>query len=283
MRYLVLFAAVCGVGSAALFAKEGLATTSPISLAAWRLTVAVAVLQGWRAFHKSEKAAWSKEDKRNVALAGVFLALHFASWTASLCFVSVARSTLLVSTSPFWAGLGGLLIPSLRVGNRFWIGFVLAVVGIWAVTTQGLRQPHQDHAWIGDALALIGAICMVPYLALSQSVQKSQDAFSTITWLYTAACGALWILALATKTASVPLATSAWISILGMAVLAQLIGHSGLNLSLKSFSPGQVAMATLLEPVFAAALAWPLLGEQITLAQGFGAVSLLAGVGLAII
>jgi drug/metabolite transporter (DMT)-like permease len=67
-----------------------------------------------------------------------------------------------------------------------------------------------------------------------------------------------------------------------MAILPQLVGHTLLNWSLKRFAAGVVAAATLLEPIFAAALAWALFSERITIIQGVGAAILLAGVGLAI-
>ena len=79
-----------------------------------------------------------------------------------------------------------------------------------------------------------------------------------------------------------PATAAAWGSVIGMALVPQLVGHTLLNWSLKRFEAGVVAAATLLEPVFAAALAWVLFREAITITQAIGAVILLAGVGLAI-
>jgi drug/metabolite transporter (DMT)-like permease len=105
---------------------------------------------------------------------------------------------------------------------------------------------------------------------------------TTITWIYSAAAVFLWLVAFASGTASMPTDLAAWGSILGMGLIAQLVGHSALNWCLNHFTAGQVAMSTLLEPVFAAALAWLIFGERITLAQGVGSVLLLAGVGIAL-
>src|SRR5438105_3485898 len=107
--YLILLTGVCGVASAALFARVGLRTgLSAIELSAWRLTLAGGALILWSLFAKPGGQAVQIADRLKVTIAGIFLALHFAFWIASLQYVSIARSTLLVSTAPIWAGQVGL-------------------------------------------------------------------------------------------------------------------------------------------------------------------------------
>ena len=57
-----------------------------------------------------------------------------------------------------------------------------------------------------------------------------------------------------------------------------MIGHTALNRALRAFSAAQVTAAGLLEPIFAALLAWMWLGEGVTPGQGMGALLLLGGV-----
>jgi drug/metabolite transporter (DMT)-like permease len=278
MRYLVLFVGLCGVASAALLARAGLdGGMSPVGLSAWRLLVASSGLLIWRVF-SGRVVDWNSSDRLRAAGAGLFLALHFATWIASLNYISVARSTLLVATSPLWAGLFGLFVPSQRPGKSFWLGLAVAGIGIWIVTSQGAVWRGGQQAWLGDVLALVGAVCIIPYLMLSQRVQKTHGTVATVTWIYTSAAVCLWGVCFATRTASLPGSGAVWGSILGMAVFAQLIGHSSLNWSLKHFSAGQVSSTTLLEPVFAAGLAWPILGEAVSGWQAVGGVVLLLGV-----
>lgn len=212
-------------------------------------------------------------------VAGIFLAAHFATWIASLDYVSIARSTLLVSTSPLWAGLLGFLIPSLRPKPIFWAGLLVAGIGTFLVTTEG-APPHAaaTPAWLGDVLAAIGAICIVPYLLISQRIQRRAGTLQTVTWIYSSAAIALLIFLAAFDDLRLPGSAQAWASIVGMAIFAQLIGHSSLNFCLKQFSAAQIATSSLLEPVFAGALAWTILGERLSLLQGLGGCVLLLGV-----
>lgn len=279
MRYLILFVGVLGVASAALFAKMGLdAGVSAIGLSAWRLTVAAGGLAVWSVAAPKPSGV----DRRLAAkliVAGLFLALHFATWIASLEYVSIARSTLLVSTAPLWAGLFGFRVASLRAGRLFWVGLPVAAIGTILVVSSG-PSVGKGPAWLGDLLAMAGAICLVPYLAISQGAQESIGTRRTVTWIYSVAAISLWVFLFLTRAATIPVAAEAWISIVGMAVFAQLIGHSSLNWSLKHFSTPQVASSTLLEPVFAGILAWVILGERITSLQMLGGVILLFGLAI---
>ena len=202
---LPLIAGVCAVGSAGLLARVGLDSgLEALPLAAWRLTVAsllLAVAQYARN-RRTVQATIQPAHRAGMTLAGVCLALHFVAWFASLNTLSVARSTLLVVTSPLWAGLLGLLVPALRPGRRFWPGLALAGIGLVLVTTGGTGRAAQGfHAppsfWQGDAPALAGAMLIVPYLLLVQRAQVALGTLRTVTWTYSAAAVCLWVLAIA--------------------------------------------------------------------------------------
>lgn len=283
MRYFVLAVGVCGVASAALLARYGLeAGVSPIALSAWRLAVASLSLIFFQLLRPAAKKL-DRQDMWRAAVAGLFLALHFATWIASLEYISIARSTLLVATSPLWAGLLGLVVPSLKPRPIFWVGLLLAGIGTLLVTSQGLSHAAQKSPeWLGDLLAVVGAIAIVPYLLFSQQVQERCGTLVTITWIYSVAAAVLLVALVPLGQIVPPVSSAAWLSILGMALFAQLIGHSSLNFSLRSFTTAQVATTTLLEPVFAGALAWIFMGERITLLQGLGGFVMLVGVGLSL-
>ena len=280
MRFAVLLVGLLGVASAALLARQGLAAgLSPLELSAWRLAVASLVLLAYQPF--APRVRLSRRDFWLSGLAGLFLAAHFATWIASLQYVSIARSTLLVATSPLWAGLAGLFFPALRPRPVFWAGLAVAAVGTWLVTSQGSADAaHHDREWLGDLLATLGAICIVPYLFIFQGIQKRAGTLRTVTAIYSAAAVVLLLCLAPTHDSAFPHTAQAWISIAGMAIFAQLIGHSALNWSLQRFTAAQVAASTLLEPVFAAGLGWVFLAEKVTAVQAFGGAVLLVGVGL---
>lgn len=285
-HYLLLLGGVFAVSAAPLLARWGLdAGMDAAPLAMWRLTLAGALLIAWDLYQASGRPPLPRPVRIRLAAAGVCLALHFVTWFASLELIPVARSTLLVTTAPLWAGLLGLVVPALRPQRGFWSGLLVAMVGLMLVTASGagragLVPAGQGH--LGDARAVLGAILVVPYFLLVQQAQARFGTLRVVTWVYAAAAMYLWMVALAQRQIALPPTSVAWISVLGMALVPQLLGHTALNRSLRTFSAGQVTAATLLEPVFAAALAWPLLGERLSLRQILGAALLLGGVALAL-
>lgn len=282
-----LIIAQLAIGAAAIFARYGLnAGLSPASLSAWRLSVAALLLVAGISVSPLSAASSrpiSRSTRFRLVIAGVFLGFHFVLWFASLQKLSVARSTLLVTSGPLWTGLGGWIFLKQRLGSRFWVGLSVALIGAYFVTGNG--SGDQANVLAGDLLAVGGAIAVAAYLLLVQDLQQSIGTARTVAWTYTSAAFALWPFVFLTDwgaSSLIPIGPTAWGSVIGMAILPQLVGHTLLNWSLKKFSAGVVAAATLLEPLFAALLAWCLFSESITTVQSVGAAVLLIGVGIAI-
>jgi drug/metabolite transporter (DMT)-like permease len=215
-----------------------------------------------------------------LVIAGVCLGLHFVTWFESLNHISIAISTLLVCTSPVWAGIAEALFFKKKPSRSFWIGLALAFVGL-SIVSLSSAQTARGSVALGCMWALLGALFIVAYMFLTQRSQVELGTWRTVGWTYSSAAISLWVVALfLTPKAIVPQVPAAWGSVIGMALFAQLIGHTSMNWALKHFSAGIVGVAMLLEPVFAAGLAWPIFGEPISLVQGIGAVVLLGGVGV---
>src|SRR5882724_2426220 len=142
LAYSVLVVAQLAVGSAAILARSGLsAGLDPVSLAAWRLTLAAGVLLGVAGVRRGLSVGSVGSDRtarQSVLLivAGVLLGLHFAFWFASLQMVSVARSTLLVATGPLWTGLAERFLLKRATPATFWLGLGLAGIGAYFVVTK---------------------------------------------------------------------------------------------------------------------------------------------------
>ncbi|AIE85262.1 DMT family transporter [Fimbriimonas ginsengisoli] len=277
---LVLIGGVLAVGAGALFVRIGLeAGMTPLQLSLWRLTLASLLLGIWAVFYQPDSPGLNAKDRARLTLAGICLAFHFVTWMTSLEYISVARSTLLVSITPVFAGILGLFVPAMRPTKSFWIGLAIAAFGVVLVTKPATHGPMGHGSfWVGDGMAIAGALLILPYLLLSQRVQEEHGTARTVTWIYSSAAVCLWIVALSVGQQTVPSNPSMWLAVGGMALFPQLVGHTVFNWSLRHFTAGQVASATLLEPVFAAILAWIFLAERIDAPSALGGAILLAGV-----
>lgn len=269
------------IGSAALFARAGLdAGMGPVSLAAWRLTLGSLLVLAYSWLFARRGRVPMPERPWVLALAGLLLGAHFATWFASLSYVSIAVSTLLVATCPIWAGLLEAVWLRKAPARAFWLGLALALAGLALVSFRAAPKASGSVA-LGCALALAGAWAFAVYLLIVQPYQTSIGTARTVSWTYTAAALFMAGAALLGDWPNlVPSGALAWTSVLGMAFLAQGVGHTTLNWALKHMAPSAVGVTTLLEPVFAAALAWPIFGETVSLLQAAGAALVLWGVGV---
>ena len=291
--YLVLFVGQLAVGSAALLARLGLdAGMNALALSAWRLAVASILLLAASRFARKQREAGNPPDTRTrmrLILAGLCLGIHFATWFASLKLIPIARSTLLVTTAPVWTGLAQRFLFKKRLPPTFWLGLTIAGVGVYLITLQDTplltlgATGRQSPA--GDLLAIAGAIAISGYLLLVEDIQPTLGTSGTITWTYSVAAIGLMLAAVLSVPIqnAVPHNRAAWLSIMGLALIPQLIGHTSFNWCLKHFKAAVVAASTLLEPVFAGALAWLLLAEPLSTRQIVGAVILLGGVALTLL
>lgn len=273
----VLGVAVAAISLAAIFTR--LADAPGAVIALWRMLFATLLIvpTGVRAIRRARP---SRNTVLTALAAGVLLAVHFATWLSSLQYTTVAASVTLVTTAPIWVALlawiGGVR-PTAGVG----FGLALAVAGgvlIGFGDLQGGSAPL-----LGDALALIGAIAVAGYLLLGRRAQRT--GLSTSAYVFLAYATAAVVLIPLPWLLGVPYLAwpaSTWGWIVAMALVPQLIGHTGLNWANRHLDPTVVATVTLLEPIGAGVLAWLLFTEVPGRLTLLGAPVLLVGVALVV-
>jgi drug/metabolite transporter (DMT)-like permease len=201
-------------------------------------------------------------------LAGGFLALHFATWIASLDYTSVANSVILVNTNPLWVGLLTPLITHDRI-RLATIGCILLSVSGAVVIGWGDFATGGNALW-GDALALIGSICAAIYLLMGRNLRRRVSLLVYIFLCYGSAAVFLW---LAVGISGQPVSGFSgvtWGAFCGMALFSQLVGHTSYNWALKWVRTSTVAVSLLGEPIGASFLAYLLFQETLTGAMFIG-------------
>lgn len=271
--FVVLAVALAAVSFGSIFAR--LADAAPLAIAAWRMGLAALVVIP-AAFAGGARGLRLERRPASIgAAAGLCLALHFASWIASLDYTSIARSVLLVSTAPIWIAIFQCVTGRGAPARRTLLALLLAVCGV-AVASIG--HGSTDGRLTGDLLAVAGAIAMAAYLLLSRKAQARLPFRRYLALAYGSAAALLWIAVALTGTAAGGFDATTWWAFAGMAGISQLIGHSGYNWSLRHLNPLFVAIALVGEPVIASVLGWWLLGERLDWQTGAGGLLILAGI-----
>jgi drug/metabolite transporter (DMT)-like permease len=279
--YAILLGAQLAVGSAAIPARFSLHGAGPVVVSALRLTMAALpfLIFSWSA---ARRLAIPKKHELLLSLAGVALALHFATWIGSLLYTSIAASMLLVSTAPIWTALYETLILKKKTEARFWLAFLAATCGVGLVVSGGNNTaPIAGMAPTGNLLAIAGGALFAAYLIPIRSVSNTYPTTVIVGRTYSWAALVLVLLSIVLNQPPPPINDPlSWGGIVAMAIFPQMLGHTGMNASLRWFSSSTVAFSTLLEPVIAVMLAAMIFGETLSLPAVLGGLLILGALAV---
>ncbi len=287
---VVLGVSVAIVSTAAIMIRTAQHEAVPsLAIAFWRLAIAGSLLACWvgsNAGLRGEVRQLTRQTWRLTIASGFFLALHFASWISSLAFTSVASSTALVTTNPIWIALISWLLFKERVGGWLAIGIAAAMFGSFCIFMSDAMTAGASHAqpnpMLGNLLALIGSLTVCGYLLIGRRLAGTISIWLYVGLVFVFAALFLGLFSMIAGTKLVGFTDLGWLCLAGLALGPQLLGHSGINWSLKHLTPAMVALAILAEPIGSALLAWWLFGEQFALLQLVGFAMLLMGIFLAL-
>jgi drug/metabolite transporter (DMT)-like permease len=207
-------------------------------------------------------------------------------------FVAIARlpvgiALLFEYTAPIFVALWARFGQHQRVRRRLWTGLVLSLAGLGCVA-EAWGDIRLDG--LGMLAGLGAAVLLALYFILGARGVQQRDTLSLNTWAFgVSAVAGLLTRALTTGTGGwEPLDTTsqgipvpllcAYVVLLGS--VAPYLLNAG---ALRHLPATSVSIVSMVEPVFAAAVAWIALGgtEALNAAQLLGGVLVLAGVVLA--
>jgi drug/metabolite transporter (DMT)-like permease len=252
---LGLSVAVLAVSWGAPLAR--LTAAAPLAVAMWRMTLATGLLLPFAA--GKGKLVIPSRHRPAAWLSGLLLGLHFGLWIPSLWLTSVSASVVLVSTAPLFVLLLTPRFLGDRISARNLTSFAVALVGVVIIAGGDFR--FSPGAFVGDLMALGGAVCMAGYLIVGKRLRREVSLAGYLTIVYGGAAVTLIAAVAVLRVPAWPTAAVAWLPLLGMAVGPTLTGHTLLNWALAHLEAYRVNLAVLFEPVLAALWTWAFLGE----------------------
>jgi drug/metabolite transporter (DMT)-like permease len=274
---------IAAVSTASTFVRFAQETTPSLVIAAGRLGLATLVLAPLAlSRHRASLNQLKRSDFAIGLCAGVFLALHFWTWIASLERTSVVSSVVLVTTAPIWVALLSSRILKERVGLRTVAGLVLALAGGFIVACSGRsRWDGFSGSMAGDLLALAGAWMMAGYLLAGRSLRARLPLLPYLILVYGMAAAILSGACIAEGLNPFAASRQGWAWIVLLALVPQLLGHSIFNWALRRLPAAVVSIALPGEPVGSAMLAYFFLSEAPGVLEVAGSVLILSGIVIA--
>ena len=229
--------------------------------------------------HRDAFARLTRRDWLVAGGGGVALALHFASWFASLELTSVAASVTIVQCQVLFVAAGAALLLGEVVTRRTVVGMLLALAGIVVLSIGDAGGVVAGSApLVGDALAVAGAAFSAGYVLVGRVLRQRIALIPYVVVVYSACALVLLVLVVADGASLTNYPPREWLLFLGMAVGPGVFGHTVLNWALGHLESSVVSASLLGEPVGSALLALVLLGEVPTLATVVGGVVILVGI-----
>jgi drug/metabolite transporter (DMT)-like permease len=277
LAYITLAIGIVCIGFSAIFVK--LAGVAGLASAFYRVFFAGIIVVPWGIVHYRHRPAMSGRQVALIAAGGIVFGLELAIWNTSLLYTSAANSTLLANNASLWVGLAALLLFRERLSARYWIGLVLALVGM-AILVGALSGRH-FHMQFGDLLAAVASLLYAAYLLITERARAGVDTLTLMAWSLVPSILMLFLLNLATGAALTGYSHKAWLALLALGLISHMVGWLALNYSLGHLRAAPVSVSLLAQSVVTALASIPLLGESLSRHQIIGGVVVLSGIYLA--
>lgn len=280
--YLLLFAGVLCVSAAAIFIRFAQAEGLPsLVIASGRMLVAALILtpwvvrRHWHTIRQLDRSSWLL-----VIASGVALAAHFATWISSLEYTSVLISVVLVTTTPLWAAVLEVIFLRGRLGRPVIIGMIIAIIGSITIafgsdTSNALAGSNNV---LGAVLALVGAFTVSIYLIIGRKLRATLPLMPYIWLAYGVAAIILCALVAGAGMPVTGYPADGYFAVVLLAIIPQLFGHTSFNYAMAYVPATMVGIATQLEPISSAFLAYLLFNEVPLPLQIVGSAVVLVGV-----
>ncbi|WP_439876079.1 DMT family transporter [Bacillus mycoides] len=279
LSYFILFFGVFALSTSAIFIK--LADAPAAIIAFYRLLFATVILLPLLLFNKrnrNELKTLSKKQWGFGFLSGLFLAAHYVLWFESLQYTSVASSTVIVTLQPLFSMIGGYFLFKERFTKGAVIGCLIAISGSIVIGWQDFQI--SGDALYGDILAFMAAGIITAYFFISQHIRKDLSLIPYSVISYGSSSCFLGIFAYMQQQSFIHYATQTWLSFIGLAFIATILGQTIFNWLLKWMSATVISMSILGETIGTCVLAYFILSETITLQQALGISIIFIGLAL---
>lgn len=249
--------------------------TSGLISAFYRMAIATAVLLPF-ALYKNKLKLDNIKMLLPIMACGVLFASDIAVWNISIQNSSATQATLLTNLSPIWVGIFSLLFLSFRPRKSFWLGTVIALVGMTIfVGIDTILELKLDFAFF---LGILSGILYAIYILVSKTVLEKLEVVTFITYSMIFSTIFLFIINVIFGESFFGFSDKAWVSLLIQGIVCQLIAWLLISYATQKMRATRVSLSLLSQAIFATILAALFVNEKITGIQIIGSGIILVGI-----
>ena len=256
----------------------------PRAVAAGRPTLALVILSIILLRRPVERAALRQLNRKQLALAalgGVLLGLYFTMMSFALRATDVFVTQAIINTGPLWIALLEVSILREHLRRGVWVGLCISVSGGLVVAAASIGQVGGSAgvpSLPGVGFALLSTLGFAVYMIVSRSLRRTIPLLSYL-WLvmgFAALSSTLVLLASGVSFFGHP--QSAYLWLVAMTLLTQVVGHGIVNYCIVFFPATLLSMVGPVVSVGSAVVAYFLFTELPTGSESLGSLILVTGV-----
>jgi drug/metabolite transporter (DMT)-like permease len=273
---LLLMALIWGVNY--IVAKFGTQAFAPLAFNAARIALATAVL--WSIVFARGDALPTRRDA--LALLGLGVlgnGIYQIFFVEGLARSRASDTALVLAASPAFMAIIGRMRGVERVSARGVMGIVLSLGGIGLVVSGARHAVAGDSTALGYLLTVTACICWALYTVLLKPYTERMSGITLSAVTMTGGLAPMLLVGapalVATRWGAV--GPMAWAAIAYSGVLALVIAYFCWYRGVRVLGPTRASMYANLQPLFAMAVAWAVLGERPRAVQVAGAACIMTG------
>lgn len=269
-----------------IIAKVALREFPPALLCALRIGLAgifLAPLYWWQT-RATKSPLWPRHGVAVLAFLALCNVGNQLLFVFGLSRTSASHSAWILGTSPIFVLLIAAAIGLERITTSKIVGMIVAFGGVAVLAEQASRQnaPPSDATLAGDGITTAAGILFAIYAAYGKKATELHGTIISNGFAYVGGAVLLAPIALwqAPTFGFAHVTTTAWISLLYMALFPSAVCYLIYYYALQRMSASRLAAFVYLEPVIATVLAVAFLGERVTAPLAAGGAVILTGVFL---
>lgn len=266
-------------GSNFAIIKASLREVSPLTFTALRFSLATVLLLGLLRWYEGSLALPRGHFARMLWLGLIGNTGYQILFVNGLARTTSANGSLIISSTPIIVALAGNLIGLERINRYIIIGMSLAFSGILIVMlSRGAAVSSRTVT--GDLLVLGSSFCWAIYVLGMKAVSHEISPLKATTYSLVTGMPGLLLLGLPgiVRTDWTQVGPTAVGGILYSSIFALVVCYLLHNRAVRLIGGVRTTIYGCIIPIVAALVAWPMLGERPTAAQGAGAALIISGV-----
>lgn len=265
-------------GTASPIFKLALQNITPFTLAFFRFSGAALLLLPFAINNLTVR----KKDIRNLILLSVFgITINITFFFFGLKLAPSINAPVIGSTGPIFGYIAAIIFLKEKPKLKTLLGIIISLIGILTIVLQPLLTEGIDGQILGNLFFILAMLGAVGHSIFSKKIMEDYPAITITFWSFV--IGSLTFLPLFLSemingSTLLNLDMRGYFGLMFGIFLSSAVGYFLFEWGLKQISTQEVGIFTYIDPLAAAVIAIPLLGEKITPVFVIGSLMVFIGI-----